>query len=74
MSTVLPQGRLAVTYFPLQLRASSQSCPCFVPFPEEWQTLVSVRFGVEAYFCLAVLSRANWDYKRAEDQWFVTAE
>lgn len=67
-------GRLAVATFPRQPRAGSQSRPCFVPFPDGWQTAGSIRVGVETYFCLAVLPRANWHYKRAEYQWFVTAE
>lgn len=74
MSAVLPQGRLAVTSFPFQPRAGSHSCPCFVPFPDGWQTAGSVKVGVEASFCLGVLPKANWHYKRAEYQRFVTAE
>lgn len=74
MSTVLLQGRLTVTSCPFQPRAGSQFCPCFVPFPDGWQTAGCVRVGVEAYLCLAVLPRANCHYKRAECQWFVTAE
>lgn len=74
MSTVLLQGRLTVTSCPFQPRAGSQFCPCFVPFPDGWQTSGCVRVGVEACLCLAVLPRANCHFKRAECQWFVTAE
>lgn len=74
VSTVLLQGSLAGTSSAYQPRAGSQSCPCFVPFPDGQQTAGSVRLGGEANFCLEVLFRANWHDKRTEYQWFVTDE
>lgn len=74
MSPVLSEGRLAVACYLLQHWAGSQSYPCFIPSPDGWQTSDSQRFGVETYFRLAFLSSANWHYKRAEYEWFVTAE
>lgn len=83
-------GSQMKAYCPHEHSAATGHAGCHLVFPSSQGLACSLAYalfpflmdgrlqalwvGVGACFSLAVLPRANWHYKRAEYQWFLTAE